>query len=46
VEAAHRAGMRCVAVTNSYTADRLVDAEWVVASLEVLSVERLHQRFG
>lgn len=33
VEAAKRAGMRCLAVTNSYCAEELKEADWVAASL-------------
>jgi beta-phosphoglucomutase len=33
IEAAQRAGMRCLAVTNSYRADNLKAADWVVSSL-------------
>jgi beta-phosphoglucomutase len=33
VEAARSAGMRCLAVTNSYPADRLRAADWVASSL-------------
>ena len=46
VEAARRAGMRCVAVTNSYSADRLSEAELVVRSLEELDLQRLRRAFG
>lgn len=41
IEAAHRAGMKCVAVTNSYSADQLGEAERVVSSLEGLTLEAL-----
>lgn len=34
VTAAHAAGMRCLAVTNSYSADELSEADWVTDSLE------------
>jgi phosphoglycolate phosphatase len=33
VEAAKRAGMRCLAVTNSYSAEELKQADWIAASL-------------
>ncbi len=36
VEAAKRAGMRCLAVTNSYRADELAHADWIRQSLEDL----------
>jgi beta-phosphoglucomutase len=38
VEAAHAAGMLCLAVTNSYTSERLGAAEVVVSSLEEVSL--------
>jgi HAD superfamily hydrolase (TIGR01509 family) len=34
VEAARRAGMLCAAVTNSYPAEKLAAADWVLATLE------------
>lgn len=33
IEAAKRAGMHCLAVTNSYQAEELTNADWIVASL-------------
>jgi HAD superfamily hydrolase (TIGR01509 family) len=33
IEAAKRAGMRCLAVTNSYAAEELREADWIVSSL-------------
>jgi HAD superfamily hydrolase (TIGR01509 family) len=33
VKAAKRAGMRCLAVTNSYAAEELKEADWIVNSL-------------
>jgi HAD superfamily hydrolase (TIGR01509 family) len=33
IEAAHRAGMRCLAVTNSYRVEELTEADWIVSSL-------------
>ena len=41
VEAARRAGMRCLAVTNSYPAEALADADLVVTSLDEVTWERL-----
>ena len=41
VHSAKNAGMRCLAVTNSYPADRLSQADWVVASLEGLDPDAL-----
>ncbi|HMX26777.1 MAG TPA: HAD family phosphatase [Blastocatellia bacterium] len=34
VQAAKNAGMRCLAVTNSYPAEQLAQANWIVAGLE------------
>jgi len=45
VEGAKRAGMRCVAVTNSYGADHLVRADLVVSSLEGLELSALEALF-
>ncbi len=45
VEGARRAGMRSVAVTNSYGADRLVRADLVVSSLEGLEMSALESLF-
>ncbi|HWC78007.1 MAG TPA: HAD family phosphatase, partial [Blastocatellia bacterium] len=45
VRAAHLAGMRCIAVTTSYSADRLSDADLVVESLAGLSFEKLEALF-
>lgn len=46
VEGAKRAGMRCVAVTNSYDAAALGAADLVVASLEGLSLGQLEGLCG
>jgi HAD superfamily hydrolase (TIGR01509 family) len=46
VEGARRAGMRCLAVTNSYPADRLGDANLVVASLTDAPWDRLTSLFS
>lgn len=40
IEAARAAGMRCVAVTNSYTAEELAAADAVVTTLEGFEPER------
>lgn len=45
VEAARRAGMRCIAVTNSYPAGRLAVADLVVSSLVGLTLNDLRQRW-
>ncbi len=41
IAAAHGAGMRCLAVTNSYPASELAEADWVVSSLSDCSPEIL-----
>jgi beta-phosphoglucomutase len=41
VDAAKRAGMRCLAVTNSYSVEELREADWVAAGLADLEPERL-----
>jgi len=45
IEAARRAGMRCLAVTNSYRADELNGADWIVASLTECNLEQLSAHF-
>lgn len=45
LEAAGRAGMKCLAVTNSYNPEALKGAEMVVSSLEGLSVTDLQGLF-
>jgi len=39
VAAAKAAGARCIAVTNSTTADKLAQADWIVASLGEVNVD-------
>ncbi|HEX4945101.1 MAG TPA: HAD family phosphatase [Blastocatellia bacterium] len=48
IEAAKAAGMKCLAVTNSYKAEELHAADKVVASLEAITLETLfaEQQFG
>ena len=46
IEAATRAGMRCLAVPNSYPAAQLGAADLVVPSLEGVGWERLAALFG
>jgi len=46
VEAAHRAGMSCLAVTNTYGEEQLPEAERVVESLEGLRLEELEKLFA
>lgn len=41
IEAAKLAGMRCLAVTNSYNADELTNADWVVRTLVNCDIDRL-----
>jgi len=41
VQAAKNAGMRCLAVTNSYSAEELSLADWIVPSLAGCNVEAL-----
>ncbi|MEP7341496.1 MAG: HAD family phosphatase [Acidobacteriota bacterium] len=41
VQAAKNAGMRCLAVTNSYPAEELGRADWIVPSLDGCDVEAL-----
>jgi beta-phosphoglucomutase-like phosphatase (HAD superfamily) len=41
VAAAKRAGMRCLAVTNSYRAEELREADWIASSLIDGDLERL-----
>ncbi len=43
IQAAHAAGMRCVAVTNSYPEKQLSEAELVVSSLADLDIIRLEE---
>lgn len=45
VQAAHAAGMRCLAVTNTYQPEKLAQAEHVVATLEGLPLVRLELLF-
>ena len=45
IEAARRAGMRCLAVTNSYTAEDLAAADLVVPTLEGMTLERVRAFF-
>jgi beta-phosphoglucomutase len=46
VQAAHRAGMLCVAVTTSYGREQLSNAELVVDSLEGLSLKEVETLFN
>jgi HAD superfamily hydrolase (TIGR01509 family) len=46
VRAAHLAGMRCLAVTNTYPKERLVEADLIVGSLDGLSLTELEDLFS
>lgn len=41
IDAAHAAGMRCLAITNSYATEDLQRADWVRATVEGLILEEL-----
>lgn len=43
IKAAHYAGMKCIAVTNSYPAERLSEADIVVNSLEEVKIEDIER---
>jgi beta-phosphoglucomutase len=45
VHGAHAAGMKCLAVTNSYSAELLAEAELIVSSLSDLSMEKIESLF-
>ena len=45
IRAAHNAGMRCLAVTNSYPRERLDNADLVVEGLAEVSIEDLEDLF-
>ncbi len=45
IKAAHSAGMKCLAITNSYTAEKLSEAELIIESLKAISVEELEDLF-
>ena len=44
VESAHAAGLKCLALTTSYPAERLADADLILESLKDWTVERLEER--
>ncbi len=46
VEAAHRAAMKCLAVTNTNRAEALRQADWVVACLDQMPLSRLTGLFN
>jgi beta-phosphoglucomutase-like phosphatase (HAD superfamily) len=41
VKAAKAAGMKCIAVTNSFEASKLSEADLIVDSLEKVSLEKM-----
>ena len=45
IRAAKTAGMKCLAVTTSYPAERLAEADRVVPSLEAVTIEELNSLF-
>lgn len=45
VRAAREAGMRCLAVTNSYPRERLIEAHHIVASLDDVSLDNVRGMF-
>jgi len=45
VKAAHSAGMKCLAITNSYSAEDLSEAELVADSLKTLSITQVEDMF-
>lgn len=45
IKAAHDAGMKCLAVTNSYSADKLIEADMIVRSLEEVKIEDIKKLF-
>ncbi len=45
IRAAHEAAMRCLAITNSYPADRLAEADLIVDSLATLSLRDVESLF-
>ena len=45
IKAAHDAGMKCLAVTNSYSADKLIEADMIVRSLEEVKIVDIEKLF-
>ncbi|MER3445712.1 MAG: hypothetical protein C4291_02240 [Candidatus Dadabacteria bacterium] len=45
IKAAHSAGMKCLAITNSYTAEKLSEADMIVKSLEGVRIEDIEKLF-
>lgn len=45
IKAAHSAGMKCLAVTNSYSPEKLSEADMIVKSLEEVKIEAIEKLF-
>ena len=45
IKAAHSAGMKCLAVTNSYSPEKLSEADMIVKSLEEVKIEDIEKLF-
>ena len=45
IKAAHDAGMKCLAVTNSYSPEKLSEADMIVKSLEEVKIEDIEKLF-
>lgn len=45
IKAAHSAGMKCLAVTNSYPTEKLFEADMIVRSLEGVKIEDIEKLF-
>jgi HAD superfamily hydrolase (TIGR01509 family) len=45
VDAAHAAGMKCLAVTNSYPKEKLARADLIISSLEEMELKNLERLF-
>jgi beta-phosphoglucomutase-like phosphatase (HAD superfamily) len=46
IEAAHRAGMKCLAVANSYPVGELNEADWAAKGLGDISLGQLEKAWG
>ena len=45
IKAAHHAGMKCLAVTNSYSSEKLSEADMIIKSLEEVKIEDIKKLF-
>ncbi len=45
IKAAHAAGMKCLAITNSYSAEKLSEAESIKESLKGISLKEIEDLF-